>query len=44
MEPGFPDHVGQAKRAELFGDFTAVVAVVATMNMEGILHGIGQGP
>ena len=44
MEPRFLDHAGQAEQAELFGDFTAAIAVVAMMNMEEILHGIGQGP
>ena len=49
MDPGFLGHVGQAERAELVGDFADVAdaimaAVVATMNMEDILHDGGQGP
>ena len=45
MEPGFLDHVGQAKRVELVDDFAAATtAVVATVDVEDILHGGGQGP
>jgi hypothetical protein len=45
VEPGFPDHVGQAERAELVGDFAAAAAaVVAAVNVEDILRGGGQGP
>ena len=42
MEPGFSDHVGQAK---LVDDFAAAVAtIVAIMDVEDILRGSGQGP
>ena len=41
VEPGFSGHAGQAKRAELVGDFTAIMAGV---NVEDILRGVGQGP
>jgi hypothetical protein len=45
VEPRFLDHAEQEERAELVGDFIAVVAtIVATMNMEDILRGGGQGP
>ena len=43
MEPRFPDHTVQAEWAELVIDFT-VAAIVATVNVEDILHGSGQGP
>ena len=42
MEPGFLDH---AKQAEMVGEFAAATtAIVATMDVENILHGGGQGP
>ena len=45
MAPGFPDHASQAERAEMVGGFaTAAVIIVATVNMEDILCGGGQGP
>ena len=45
VEPGFPDHAGQAKQAELVGDFTiAMATIVAAVNVEDILRGGGQGP
>jgi hypothetical protein len=40
-----PDHVGQAERVELVGGFAAAVAsIVATVNVEDIVRGGGQGP
>jgi len=45
VEPRFLGHAEQAKRAELVGDFAATTAtVVATVNVEDILRGGGQGP
>ena len=42
MAPGFLDHTRQA---ELVGNFaTTEAAIVATVNMEDILHCGGQGP
>jgi hypothetical protein len=39
------DHVGQAERVELVGGFAAAVAsIVATVNVEDIVRGGGQGP
>ena len=41
----FLDHASQAERVELVGGFAAVAtAVVATINVEDILRGGGQGP
>lgn len=42
--PGFRDHVGQEERTELVGDFITAATVVATVNMEDVLRGAGQGP
>ena len=45
MEHGFSYHTGQAERAELVSDFAVAVAtIVATVNVEDILRGGGQGP
>jgi hypothetical protein len=42
---GFSDHAGLEERVALVGDFaTTAVAIVATMNVEDILRGGGQGP
>jgi hypothetical protein len=45
VEPEFLDHVRLEERVALVGDFaTAVAAIVATVNVEDILRGSGQGP
>ena len=45
VEPEFLGHARLVERAELVGDFTATAAtIMATMNVEDILHGGGQGP
>jgi hypothetical protein len=42
---GFLGHAGQVERTELVGDFTATTTtVMATVNVEDILRGGGQGP
>lgn len=44
VEPGFSDCIRQAERVKLVGGFIAVVAaIVATMDVEGILRGGGCG-
>jgi hypothetical protein len=40
VEPRFLNHAGQAERVELVGSFGAAT-VVATVDVEGILHGGG---
>ena len=45
VEPGFSGHAGQAKRAELVGDFAAAMtAVVVAVNAKDILCDGGQEP
>ena len=42
---GVPDHAWQVERAELVSSFAAAAAtIIATVNVEDILHGGGQGP
>ena len=45
VAPGFLDHASQVELAEWVGNFTAAsTIIVATVNLEDILHGDGQGP
>ena len=45
MEPGFLGLARLAEQSELVSDFAVAVAtIVATVNVEDILRGGGQGP
>jgi len=45
VAPRFLNHARQAEQVELVGGFAAMMAmVVATVNVEDILRGGGQGP